>query len=471
MWEKGDLTVESKKALIIKGVKSRFGKYYHMLPPSIRYGKQYKKLCAFLDESQYWRPEQIAAYQMEKLKKTLVYAYQYCPYYTKLFREIRFNPNEFRNVEQLKQIPYLTKEIIQEHLEELKSTNMPDNKMHYFTTGGSTGIPMGFYQTKYISAKETAFIHDIWKRVGYQYGDRLVVLRGAYTGEKGFFIRESGNLIVSSYHMTDANIKTMIEAIRRYRPKYMHAYPSAAYILCDYMRKLEEPPFETLKAVLAASENLYPYQREMIEQTLKCRVMSHYGHSECACLAGECELSEDYHIYWQYGYTEIIKENGKAAGGDLDIGEIVATTFDNYAMPLIRYRTMDIATIRKGKCKCGRNYELIKHINGRLQEVLLTKTGQKISMTAMNMHSNVFDHVYQFQFYQDNLDYCIFNIVKRETYTEDDEKKIYNELKKKIGGDLELKIEYVDHIPRTQSGKYRFLIQKLPLDISNEGED
>ena len=238
------------------------------------------------------------------------------------------------------------------------------------------------------------------------------------------------------------------------------------------MKRNNVEPIPSIKAILAGSENVYPHQRKLVEEVFNCRLFSHYGHSEQACLAGECEKSTDYHIFWQYGYAELLNDKGRPVSHEGEAGEIVATSFDNFAMPFIRYKTMDIAENTLRTCSCGRNCRLVSRIKGRLQEVLTTKSGRYISMTAINMHSDVFDNLYQFQFYQDDPGYCIFYAVKRPGFTDADEKKIILELKKKLGEELGLRIQYVHEIPRTASGKYRFLIQKLPIlfteDVYND---
>jgi phenylacetate-CoA ligase len=88
-------------------------------------------------------------------------------------------------------------------------------------------------------------------------------------------------------------------------------------------------------------------------------------------------------------------------------------------------------------------------------------------MTALNMHSNIFDNVKQFQFYQDTKGILLLNIVGNYSYTNADTIYIKKELYKKLGNDIELLIKFVDDIPLTQSGKHRFLIQKLPIAFSD----
>ncbi len=95
---------------------------------------------------------------------------------------------------------------------------------------------------------------------------------------------------------------------------------------------------------------------------------------------------------------ELIGDDGKPVTQEDGLGEIVATGLNNFACPLIRYRTMDLAVPSNIKCECGRNYALLERVEGRLQEFIITETGRLISMAAVNMHSDIFDNGKQFQF-------------------------------------------------------------------------
>lgn len=446
---------------------------YGAIPPSIRYGKVFRDTYAFLQQSQWWSRQRLEEYQMQQLSSLLRHAYENVPYYRRVFDERGLKPQDIQDIADLKKLPYLTKEIIQKNLPDLVATNYPKSKLQYVTTGGSTGIPLGFYRERGVAdAKERAFMLTQWNRVGFRMGDRCVILRGdvvqAASKDKFWeYDRINKNLIASSYHMTDENLPKYIQKIRAFKPDFIRAYPSAITILARFMKENKIDPFPGIKALFCGSENLYPWQRELLESVFRCRVYSWYGHVEQAALAGECEYSTCYHIFPEYGIVELIGDEGKPVGGEGGLGEIVATGLNNFACPLIRYRTMDLAVPSNIKCECGRNYALLERVEGRLQEFIITETGRLISMTAINMHSDIFDNVKQFQFYQEKKGEVTFNIVKRDTYTDSDTEYITEELYKKLGDDMHLTICFVDHIPRTQSGKYRFLIQKLPVEFGD----
>ncbi|NMA10746.1 MAG: phenylacetate--CoA ligase family protein, partial [Methanomicrobiales archaeon] len=195
-----------------------------------------------------------------------------------------------------------------------------------------------------------------------------------------------------------------------------------------------------------------------------CRVFSWYGNSEQTVLAGECEESTHYHIFPEYGIVELIGRDGQPVRGPGAMGEVITTNLTNLVCPLIRYRTMDVAVLGGGSCTCGRSYPMLERVEGRLQEFIVTKNRRFVSMTAVNMHSDIFDNVAQFQFHQEKEGETLLRIVKKSGYGDRDTERILRELDRKFDGDVDVTIRFVDEIPRTRRGKYQFLIQELPLD-------
>jgi phenylacetate-CoA ligase len=430
----------------------------------------YKKTYALLQQSRWWSREELAAYQAAALSRLLAHAYANVPYYRRVFDDRGLVPGDIQTPADLRLLPVLTREDLQTHLPDLKARNYPDAAFEYVTTGGSTGIPVGFYYEKGASrAREWAFMKTQWDRVGYRFGDKCVVLRGYIVGsardavywKKTLFGRW---LLMSSHHMTEETLPAYISEIRRFKPRFIQSYPSTAALLARYMIEHGVDSFPTVRAVLCGSENLYPWQRSLLEEAFGCRVFSWYGNSEQTVLAGECEESTHYHIFPEYGIVELIGRDGRPVTNPGEMGEVVATNLTNYVCPLIRYRTMDLATAAQGPCTCGRHYPLLEHVEGRLHEFIVTKDRRLISMTAVNMHSDVFDNVVQFQFYQEKVGEVLLRIVRKPGYTDRDTDYILSELEKKFEGDVDVTVHFVTKIPRTRRGKYRFLIQDLPLD-------
>jgi len=450
-----------------QGIKYAYG----MLPPRIRYGRIFWETYNFLQESQWWSREKLEEYQMQELSKLLHHAYENVPYYRNIFDERGIKPSDIKDFDDMKKLPFLTKDLIRKNLKNLIAQNYPQSKLQYVTTGGSTGSPLGFYQERVISGlREWAFMLAQWNRVGFNMNDRCVILRGnivanAYKGKLWEFDPINRYLILSSYHMNDSTLLDYVARIRHFKPKFIQAYPSAIYILARYMKNNNIKPFTTVKAILCGSEKLFKWQRKLLEEVFQCRVFSWYGQSERVVLAGECERSSFYHIFPEYGFVEIIgKDNKDASNGEL--GEIVATGFNNFACPFIRYRTNDLAVPSEDFCKCGRNYPLIERLEGRIQEFIVAKDKSLVPLNPVlfSIHDAEWSMVKKVQFVQNEIGKLTIRVVKDPVFNEIDIISFLSRvLSKRLAERYEFNIEFVDYISPTKRGKHKYLIQNLPI--------
>lgn len=443
------------------------GRIYRSIPLSLRYGEVYKHYRNLLKESCYWNEEKKQEFIIANVRKSLLNAYNNTEYYKTKFDEIGFNPNKFKNLSEMGAIPFSDKTIIRENKNLIINKNIPKNKLLYTTTGGTSGVPVEVFFIKGNErSREYAFMTDQWKRIGYKEGDRIAVIRGGVVDHKGnntFFKYEpvKNRMLFSTYDLFEENFPLYIEKLKKFKPDYIHTYPSAIIVLAKYIIK-EKISIGSLKGILCSSEQFYPGQRELIKQAFNSRVYSWYGHTEGTTLAGECEQSSNYHIFFEYGYTELIDENDNVITEPGKQGEIVGTSFEMKAFPIIRYKTGDFAEYVEGKCKCGRNYMLLTNVKGRWnQENLYTKKNSKISLTMLNMHSDIFDNVIQYQFYQKEKGKVILRIVKNSAYCDSDEKKILSAFTEKFKDHMDFNIQYQDKIDRTRVGKHKFLVQEI----------
>ena len=431
----------------------------------------FKNWYNFLNKSQWWSREQLEEYQLSKLNKLLIHAYENVPYYKQMFNNLGLKPKDIQDFKDLQKLPYLTKDIIRNNLSELKARNYSDKKFEYMTTGGSTGAPLGlFYEKGFSKSTEWAFIKKLWDRVDYKFIDKCVILHGNVVNsisesifwETSLFGRW---LILSSYHMSDRNLPFYIKKIKNFKPKFIQAYPSLITILARYMKKYNILPFKSVKAILCGSENIYSWQKNLIKEIFQCKIYSWYGQTERVVLGGVCKENEGYHLFPEYGITELIGKNEKPIKEEGGVGVIVGTGLTNYVMPLIRYKTDDIGVHTNEKCNCHREYPILKNVEGRLQEYIITKNNKLISVTALEWHPSFYDNAKQIQFYQDKKGELILKIVKDKNYSNKDTNLIKDMLNRRLGDDIHLTIQFVDNIPPTKNGKYRIFIQKLPIEF------
>jgi phenylacetate-CoA ligase len=439
------------------------------LPPLLIYGREFIFYKKFLEKSQWWSKEQLTQYQITSLRRLIDHAYQNVPYYRRILIERNLTPAKFSSLADLRKLPLLTKEIIQEHFEDLIAKNIPRRAMKLVTTGGTSNNQLRFYIEKETSLKEWAFMTTQWERVNFRLDDKRLVLRGRPIDpcrndglwEYDPLTRECR---LSVYHLTEENLFKYVEVMKKFSPDFIHGYPSAVAIFAQFIIENKIKNLPPIKGVLCGSEAILDHQKKLIEKAFKTRLFTWYGQSEKAILAGECETNSCYHIFPEYGITELVDENGNQITEPNQMGELVGTGFINYAMPLIRYKTGDLASFEQGYCKCGRKYPLIKKIVGRwTQEMLVGKQRNLISMTAINMHDDTYENTKQFQFYQEKPGQVILKIIKGAEYTERDSKRIISRLNEKLKDSIEIKIQLVENLTLTKSGKHRLIDQRTPI--------
>jgi phenylacetate-CoA ligase len=428
----------------------------------------YVEWLHFLKNSEDWSRQQIEDYQYEQLKKTITYAWDNTKGYRELWSRYGLTPQSFKCLDDINQFPCVSKEDVRDRLEDF-TVNISD--MEYTSTGSSTGIPFGFYRTPEAFGRELASKAYQYYRVGWKEGVPQLVFRGTpiNTEDKMEFYPEFNELRCSSYYMTEKWMTLFCEKAMDYKPQWLRCYPSTGFLFAKFVNE-SDVLFPQLKGILCTSENLYNFQKQYLHNVFNCRVFNHYGHFELAVLAGYCEYADTLHVLPQYGYAQLLNETGKPVLVPGQTGEIVATSFLMKATCFIRYRTRDFATYAGDRCvKCGRPYQIWDHIEGRLQEFFVTKRGRYISMSAINMHDDIFNELVQFQYFQEIPGVVILKYIPKKSFNLDSVLKIRKKLLSKFNNDVNLILKEVTEkeIYRTPRGKCLYLDQKIKLESAD----
>jgi phenylacetate-CoA ligase len=374
-----------------------------------------------------------------------------------------FRPETVQGPEDLRNCPELTKEDLQSHLAELTSTEIAARQRLYITTGGSTGVPVGFYLQRGISRpKEQAYLEAMWRRAGYFDGARLVVIRGHVTsaqagGPIASYDATRDWLMLSSYHLTEARLPEYLEEMERFRPDLLHAYPSAALQLAEFLERAGQSWRWPLRGLLCGSERLTMPQKRLLERVFRCRVYRWYGHSERVILAGEGRDSDLFYFWPTYGFVEFGPPDVEG------LREVIGTSFHNLAMPLIRYRTGDY--VRLAEASDPANLEFpwpaAVEVAGREQEFLVSGSGRRISLTAFNMHDAIFDGLFAIQFFQEEPGVAEFRYVPSPAFRSTQLTAIEAGVRRKLGDDFRLTFREVREVEKTARGKHRWLVSRV----------
>src|SRR6185312_8123985 len=264
----------------------------------------------------------------------------------------------------------------------------------------------------------------------------------------------------NNFSLNDNYLKFITDHINQKELKYLRAYPSAAYMLANYLRK--EKKQTTLNTFLCGSENVFKHQKELIEGVLNIRMYTWYGHSEKVILAGESRTCQNYHSNPFYGYTEIIDENNKSINSIGKVGELVGTGFINTKMPFIRYKTGDFAEYVGNVCPaCGHIGLTFKNVRGRWQgDVIYKLDGSSITTTALNLHSDFYNYIKGLQYYQNQMGKLEVRVVPEYNFSKNIKEKISSELKLKSGSGLDIDVVEVEAVEYSAINKFQLLIQK-----------
>ena len=378
--------------------------------------------------------------QTEKLRETLRHAYHHTAYYRELFDSLRFDPETVTGPEQLEKLPVLTKRTLKERMNDRLADDIAD--AYLVTTGGTTGEPTKVYMEKKAIYREWAFIYHFWSRYGYDYRkSRLATFRGVDMHGKISEINPLyAEIRLNPYLLNEDNFEQYLRLIERYRADFLYGYPSAIYNFCQIARKKGISLTNRFKAALLISENLYPFQEEMIQSVLGCSVAIFYGHSERAVFAERDERG--YLFNALYGVTQFAKDN-----------TLLVTGFINQKTPLIRYCVDDAVT----RLPSG-GYSVTGHWE---REVLHGKRGERISMAAINFHDDTFTLVKGYQFVQDEVGKCTLRVVPERELSPGEIEKIHDRVMKKIGSGFECQVVPVSALTLTGRGKGQLLIQNI----------
>ncbi|HIX86253.1 MAG TPA: phenylacetate--CoA ligase family protein, partial [Candidatus Parabacteroides intestinigallinarum] len=182
-------------------------------------------------------------------------------------------------------------------------------------------------------------------------------------------------------------------------------------------------------------------------------------------MAGTCPNSNYYHIEPCYGYAELIDSNSLVIKEPNRQGELVGTTFINRYFPLIRYRTGDYSSYVDKECpKHGLAYKLLDAVLGhRDKSLIYRKDGGYTSQTALNLHSEIYEHIDGLQYIQERKGELIVLLIPNKKYTEADTRFLVSHFKNALGSDSKVELRFVDQLIFQSNGKFLPLISRVSL--------
>lgn len=425
-----------------------------------RYSGDFKKILNQTKSLHYQEKSAIDEIILARLKKILNYCNENIPHYKQLFSKYKIDINSFNSIKNLEIIPILDKETLREKFNYFLPRYYKKIKFVVQNTSGSTGTPLSLFVDKYTYQLAMALLVEHEELHGIKMGDRKATFAGRMVQEVDnnkppfwrFNIAEN-QMLFSAYHLSKDNMPFYIEKLNSFKPKEIIGYPSAIYTVAKYCEQENLKLKFTPKAIITNSETLFEWQRETIEEVFKCKIYDYYCSAEYVVFAGQCSQL-NYHINPLLGILEVVNSEGVNIINEM--GEIVCTTLSNYAMPLIRYRIGDIGILSDEQCQCGCNFTILKSVEGRVDDIIITKDGKRIGRL---------DHIFkginfikECQIIQLSLNKFKLKLIKDDRFSKLDEDALILNLKKRVSDDIDISIEYVSNIERTSRGKFKGVI-------------
>jgi phenylacetate-CoA ligase len=439
-----------------------FTSAYGFLLNRWRYGGNSKDYVAELMSSQFFSTDELIRLQEEKLSGLINIAYHNVPYYRDLFDGLKLKPSDIKEIDDLAKLPVLTKDDIKAYPEKFINRNLEPKSLLTRNTSGTSGKPLKIYCDKESLRHNYAFFLRTRSWRGIELGDRRATFGGRIIVPQNqlnppfwrYDINEN-NLLFSSYHMSEINLQHYYSKISRFNPVEIRGYPSSLYFLAAYMRRNNLPALNP-KGVFTTAETLLEYQRDVIEKAFGCPVSDQYGSTEMVNFITQCN-SGTYHIHPEYSIIEVLKE-GKAVDVG-EPGEVVCTSFINYAMPLIRYKLGDTLKLSAKKCKCGLCFPVVEQIIGRTDDILFTPEG--IPVGRLDPVFKGLNGIKETQIIQTQKNKLMVKIKKDEQFLAEDNDKLIQALRKRLGRAMQIELIFVDEIPKDKNGKFRAVISMI----------
>lgn len=410
-----------------------------------------------IEEMESWTPEQIVAWQEEKLRAMIDHVYNHTVYYRRIMDERGLKPSDIQHIEDIEKLPVITKPMINEHFNEIVPDNIKQFKYREGRTGGTTGIPMFHYTDEDTWGYETATKVHHWRKAGYRFGDPFVAMgSSSLFGKKPSLVRRIYDKIrnempLNTVNLTDELCAEYVEFIKKHKVRYIYGYAGSIYVFTKYVSE-HGIDMKQIQGVFTTSENLTDGYRKLIEKTYDCVVRDCYGARD----AGMTAYESDYHKY-EVGYNIIaeiinpIEEN---------TGSVLTTNLLNYAFPLLRYQFGDDVELAPRNESMGYNGQVIRRVLGRTSDVMRLENGHNMTSTGFAMIMQQFD-VKAFSFNKTGVNEVTLAIVPIEgKYDEKQEKEIRRTIGKYIGDDAKLVISKVDHFDPLANGKRRYFMNE-----------
>jgi len=361
---------------------------------------------------------------------------------------------------ELSGLPILAKDDVATRLDDLLSSDADRTQVKLGHTGGSTGKPLAFWYDEFKHELMRAGMMRGFMMSGWRPGQRIMYFWGARhdTAKGGVFGGGWADIIaaektIAAVEYSEARLNEWARAIQAWRPTLLYGYASALSELARFILAGKIAMPDSLIGVYSTAEMLDASQRELMQQAFGCKVFNQYGCREVPNIAWECRHGH-MHVFADLVHLESVEMEGE--------DRFLVTSLTNRLMPFIRYDLGDSGHLLEGECPCGSPFPLMEMGLCRQNDLIRTRAGKQFHPSYFNRLLYGMAQIKQYQWVQHSLDRLILNVVAPAPLSAETQANLRESLQREVDAGMRLEVNHLDEIPRTASGKHRFVIGMKP---------
>jgi len=403
-----------------------------------------------LNATQWLSAEQIAELQVVKLRRLIRHAYRSVPYYRARMQELGLRPDDVRDPETLRQLPFLTRDDVRKHLHfDLLQEKVSHANLEKVSTSGRSGEPMVSYvDSDQLSFRRAATLRALeW--TGYRLGEPVVRLWQQVVPRSEAHLQSRLDepwlrncTLLPVFEITEQRLEEMRKHLEARRPAVVEGPTEALHMLAVYLQAhggLCKSP----RAVMTGGQTLSLEARATIANAFGAKVFDHYGSRELWPIACECE-GESGHLVTAEGFiVELLVDGRPAEPGE--VGEVVVTDIASFCMPLIRYRTGDWARCLGRDEASKRALQRIGEIQGRPPSIVYGTGDHRVPGSFFAHTLQEYDYaVRRYQIRQTSPGSIQFRIVRGRRFSDETLNEINVLIRRHLGNGLHIDVEMTD---------------------------
>ncbi len=437
---------------------------------AMRAGRQYLHTAIAVHRHPHASALELKAFQDARLRQLVIHAYEYVPYYRKLFDRQRLHPRHIRGSVDLDLIPPSTGDDLRAAPpRDLITRGIDPGSLIPVRGGGATDRPFVIRRTWLEQSYAALYRARAFASFGLGMRGRIAevgVPRPADYQHHKLVGRTIESVGIHPTLSLDGRLGPAITAahLEAFQPDMIVGLPGMLCLLANHLQGDRGHNIRP-RIVVTAGEVLTPLVRERLTGVFGVEPLQIYTSHEVQLLGWECRATKAIHACEDGAIVEVLRDDVPVGPGEQ--GEVVTTNLNAYAMPLIRYRLADVVTRGPQSCHCGQPFSAISTIQGRVTDAFSFPDGRTIypSRILECFPPNIHEWVRQYQLVQVRPDRIVLRIVPAGKVSPDLSARMGKPVSAILGPAVEFRVEPVPDLPLDANGK---LPHSLSLVTSND---